>query len=124
MEVVVFANGSQVPIQLSNYSSYTSNDTIHYKVLINKGDTSDIRWRYKVGPFQSPFIDTLTFPNYQLPTVLNSSSYLQFLEMPVNFNTIIYGKSVEECHDYQNTGKYFNFNQAGCGIVDTILFDK
>ena len=124
MEVVVFANGSQIPIQLNDYNSYTSTDTIHYKVLANKGDTSDIRWRYKVGPFQSSFIDTLTFPNYGLSTVLNSSSYLYFFEMPVQFNTIIYGNSIEECLDYQNTGKYFNFQQPGCGVVDTILFDK
>jgi hypothetical protein len=124
MEVVVFANGSQIPIQLNNYSSYSPNDTIHYKILGYGGDSSATKWRYKVGPFQSPFIDTLTFPNYGLPAVLNSSNFIEFLEMPVQFNTVIYGKSIEECLDYQNTGKYFHFHQPGCGIVDTILFDK
>ena len=124
IDFVVFGNGSQIPIQLNNFSTYTMSDTIHYKVLSNIGDTADIRWRHKIGPFSNTFIDTLSFPNCAFAYILNKSPHILTSSLQVQTNTIIYGKSIEECLNYQNTGKYFHFNQAGCGVIDTILLDK
>ena len=123
MDLVVFGNGSQIPVKLNDYANYTSSDTIFYKVLNNIGDTSDLKLRYKVGPFLSPFIDTLTFPSCSFPAINSMSSFIEILEDGPMDNTIVYGKGYTDFLNWETLVHITSFQQSGCGVIDTINFN-
>ncbi len=124
MEIVVFGNGAQIPIQVSNYSSYTSADTLFYKVLNNIGDTSDLKLHYKIGPFNSKFIDTLTFPTCAFPAINSISPFIEILENGPMNNSVAFGKGYNQFLNWDSLQNIVSFQQSGCGIIDTILIDK
>lgn len=124
MEVVVFGNGAQIPIQINDYSNFSSSDTIFYKVLNNIGDTSDIKLRYKIGPFNSKFIDTLSFPSCAFPAINNMSSFIEILEDGPMYNSLAFGIGYNQFLKWDSLQNTVWFQQSGCGVIDTILLDK
>lgn len=121
MEFTTYAGGSQIPVQLNNYASYTNSDTVFYRVLGNIGDTNDVKLRYKIGSFSSPFIDTLTFPNCSFPYIMSKSDFVEVSENSVQQNLLIWGKGYNEYLNYEALNHLTTFQQPGCGFVDTAI---
>ena len=124
MNVCSQGNAAIIPVELTDYASYTSQDTLYYRVTDWSGtnNANDLLLRHKVGPFNNQFIDTLTFPSCASPAVLSySKDKITIMPIADEHNFLAWGKGYNAYHMMDSLQTSVKFKLVGCGVVDTIL---